>query len=171
MADTTSSSSAHTRSSIFDQRPQDETCDSTDNQHTLNKVFHRSSDDDPLDSLAQFSESSTSYANDEPEDHYHSTSNSSYIQFEVQDDQLHKCTVGSTAQQCTNDYLYIQMELCEQRTLKHWLEENIDRPKQTVLKYFLDIVNAVEHVHDKRKIHRDLKVWLQHMRFICFNDN
>ncbi|XP_047738255.1 LOW QUALITY PROTEIN: eukaryotic translation initiation factor 2-alpha kinase-like [Hyalella azteca] len=55
------------------------------------------------------------------------------------------------------DYLYIQMELCDPKTLKDWLMQNTERPKTKVLKFFLDIVNAVEHVHDKQMMHRDLK--------------
>lgn len=84
---------------------------------------------------------------------------SSNIEFEVQNDPAWATKRGVTIQS-TIEYLYIQMELCERQTLKEWLVKNTERPKQTVLKYFLDIVNAVEHIHEKRMMHRDLKVRL-----------
>ncbi|KAF2369072.1 Protein kinase domain [Trinorchestia longiramus] len=63
---------------------------------------------------------------------------------------------GKTTQQ-SQAYLYIQMELCDTKTLKEWLLRNTERPKPKVLKFFLDIVNAVEHIHDMHMMHRDLK--------------
>uniref|UniRef100_A0A2P2HXH6 non-specific serine/threonine protein kinase n=1 Tax=Hirondellea gigas TaxID=1518452 RepID=A0A2P2HXH6_9CRUS len=55
------------------------------------------------------------------------------------------------------EFLYIQMELCDPSSLKDWLALNNERPMDKVLKYFLDIVRAMEHVHDKQMMHRDLK--------------
>ena len=55
-------------------------------------------------------------------------------------------------------YFYIQMELCQRETLQVWLRKNENRCKKLVLKFFSDIVNAVEHMHDLHIMHRDLKV-------------
>uniref|UniRef100_A0A3P8UDN1 non-specific serine/threonine protein kinase n=1 Tax=Amphiprion percula TaxID=161767 RepID=A0A3P8UDN1_AMPPE len=64
-------------------------------------------------------------------------------------------------------YLYIQMELCDTRTLRVWIDE---RNTQNVKKSLRDfrrreesviiaqqIVSGVEYFHSKRLIHRDLK--------------
>lgn len=56
-------------------------------------------------------------------------------------------------------YLYIQMQLCRKQSLKDWLIENgtsiraVESPR-----IFKQIVEAVEYVHLKGLIHRDLKV-------------
>jgi translation initiation factor 2-alpha kinase 3 len=54
-------------------------------------------------------------------------------------------------------YLYIQQELCHKRTLQHWLKIEKCRNKLQVMKFFAEIVDAVEYVHSKKLIHRDLK--------------
>lgn len=56
-------------------------------------------------------------------------------------------------------FLYIQMELCREKNLKEWLEENRTREKNRILSIFLNIVEAVEYVHKENMIHRDLKVF------------
>lgn len=56
-------------------------------------------------------------------------------------------------------FLYIQMELCREKNLKEWLEENKNREKDLILSIFLNIVEAVEYVHKENMIHRDLKVF------------
>lgn len=55
-------------------------------------------------------------------------------------------------------YLYIQMQLCRKESLKDWLQKNDlnVRTKQTFT-IFKQIVEAVEYVHLKGLIHRDLK--------------
>ncbi|XP_078129318.1 interferon-induced, double-stranded RNA-activated protein kinase-like isoform X2 [Sander vitreus] len=77
---------------------------------------------------------------------------------------------GSTSQSTGNSlvkYLYIQMELCDTRTLRVWIDEkNIQNVKKSLrdskrrdesLTIAQQMVSAVEYIHSKMLIHRDLK--------------
>ncbi|XP_059215936.1 interferon-induced, double-stranded RNA-activated protein kinase [Centropristis striata] len=77
---------------------------------------------------------------------------------------------GSTSQSTGHSsvkYLYIQMELCDTRTLRVWIDEkNMQNVKKSLrdskrreesLTIAYQIVNAVEYFHSKMLIHRDLK--------------
>ena len=56
-------------------------------------------------------------------------------------------------------YLYIQMQLYQEETLKDWLAKNtLSRDRQVVLTIFDEIVCAVDYVHKHGLMHRDLKV-------------
>lgn len=56
-------------------------------------------------------------------------------------------------------YLYIQMQLCRKQSLKDWLQESDNSTRSNAsLSIFKQIVEAVEYVHLKGLIHRDLKV-------------
>lgn len=56
-------------------------------------------------------------------------------------------------------YLYIQMQLCRKQSLKDWLMENGNSVRVIESQgIFKQIVEAVEYVHLKGLIHRDLKV-------------
>lgn len=59
-------------------------------------------------------------------------------------------------------FLYIQMQLCHEKSLKEWLKDNRVRDFGDVLNIFRQILSAVEYVHLQGLIHRDLKVkaWL-----------
>uniref|UniRef100_A0A668A7N9 non-specific serine/threonine protein kinase n=2 Tax=Myripristis murdjan TaxID=586833 RepID=A0A668A7N9_9TELE len=59
-------------------------------------------------------------------------------------------------------YLYIQMELCDKKTLKVWIDEkNTQRRdhkrREEGLVIMKQIVNGVVYIHSKRLLHRDLK--------------
>ncbi|XP_074642739.1 eukaryotic translation initiation factor 2-alpha kinase-like [Tubulanus polymorphus] len=55
-------------------------------------------------------------------------------------------------------YLYIQMQLCRPESLKDWLNNNtLNRNRNELLDIFIQIVGAVEYVHDCGLMHRDLK--------------
>lgn len=73
-----------------------------------------------------------------------------------------ECDTTSNAygdRRTTRHYLYIQMQLCHQNSLREWLKDNT---KNRDIKYILDIfdqiIQAVEYVHLQGLIHRDLKV-------------
>nr|XP_038032671.1 interferon-induced, double-stranded RNA-activated protein kinase isoform X5 [Anas platyrhynchos] len=55
--------------------------------------------------------------------------------------------------------LFIQIEFCEQGTLKNWIENNRLKQKynEMALKKFLQILKGVNYIHSKGLIHRDLK--------------
>ncbi|XP_072247399.1 interferon-induced, double-stranded RNA-activated protein kinase-like [Leuresthes tenuis] len=61
-------------------------------------------------------------------------------------------------------YLYIQMALCDNDTLREWIDkrnskgtvENAKRRRKS-LTFMQQMVSAVEHIHSKKFIHRDLK--------------
>lgn len=55
-------------------------------------------------------------------------------------------------------YLYIQMQLYQEDTLKDWLAKNtLSRDRQRILTLFDEIVCAVDYVHKHGLMHRDLK--------------
>uniref|UniRef100_A0A8D3AE07 non-specific serine/threonine protein kinase n=1 Tax=Scophthalmus maximus TaxID=52904 RepID=A0A8D3AE07_SCOMX len=78
---------------------------------------------------------------------------------------------GSSASQSTRgssvNYLYIQMELCDTRTLRVWIDEKNTADVKTSLRdskrreesltIAEQIVSGVDYIHSKRLIHRDLK--------------
>ncbi|CAG6017643.1 unnamed protein product [Menidia menidia] len=80
-------------------------------------------------------------------------------------------TGSSSASQSSSDsspkYLFIQMELCNVKTLRVWIDEkNVQNPKKSLrdskrrtesLTTAFQMVSGVEYIHSKRLIHRDLK--------------
>lgn len=66
--------------------------------------------------------------------------------------------IFSFPQQVNKTYLYIQMQLCQKHSLKEWLsQKTYTERKDQVIPIFEQIVGAVEYVHLKGLIHRDLK--------------
>nr|XP_040034281.1 interferon-induced, double-stranded RNA-activated protein kinase-like [Gasterosteus aculeatus aculeatus] len=74
-------------------------------------------------------------------------------------------TYGSsqTSSNSSAKYFYIQMELCDTKTLKHWIveknKESLQDSKRREEGHSIteQIVSAVEYIHSKRHVHRDLK--------------
>lgn len=58
-------------------------------------------------------------------------------------------------------YLYIQMQLCRKENLKDWMNRRCtieERERAECLQIFLQIAEAVQFLHGKGLMHRDLKV-------------
>lgn len=58
-------------------------------------------------------------------------------------------------------YLYIQMQLCRKENLKDWMAQRFlpeHREQKQCLDIFLQIAEAVDFLHSKGLMHRDLKV-------------
>uniref|UniRef100_A0A3B4ZQP6 Eukaryotic translation initiation factor 2-alpha kinase 2 n=1 Tax=Stegastes partitus TaxID=144197 RepID=A0A3B4ZQP6_9TELE len=77
------------------------------------------------------------------------------------------CSTSLSSSDSSAKYLYIQMELCDTRTLRVWIDERNTQNAKKSLRDFKrreeslaiaqQIVSGVEYFHSKRLIHRDLK--------------
>ncbi|XP_018118429.1 interferon-induced, double-stranded RNA-activated protein kinase isoform X8 [Xenopus laevis] len=56
-----------------------------------------------------------------------------------------------------NEYLYIQMEFCENGDLRDWISNMKTVDKKKSLDIFRNIVEGVIYIHSEKLIHRDLK--------------
>jgi len=54
-------------------------------------------------------------------------------------------------------YLFIQMEYCEGKTLKEIIENNKNITEQEKWKYIIEILDALDYIHNNNLIHRDIK--------------
>lgn len=69
-------------------------------------------------------------------------------------------------------YLYIQMQLCRKENLKDWMAQRSQpelREHSQCLAIFLQIAEAVDFIHSKGLMHRDLKVGLAYCVYIVLN--
>ncbi|CAI5653677.1 unnamed protein product [Oreochromis niloticus] len=74
------------------------------------------------------------------------------------------CSTSQSSIGSTKKYLYIQMELCDTKTLRHWIDERNKKKSSQKSKRRLEslniaqqMVSGIEYIHSKKLIHRDLK--------------
>ncbi|XP_062422588.1 interferon-induced, double-stranded RNA-activated protein kinase-like isoform X4 [Pungitius pungitius] len=92
---------------------------------------------------------------------------SEYQEHPESTDSSAESSAGYSSSQATDDssakYFYIQLELCDTKTLKDWIDEknkeSLQDPKRREegLRIVQQIVSGVEYIHSKKHIHRDLK--------------
>ena len=61
-----------------------------------------------------------------------------------------------------DNWMYIVMELCQKETLHHKLRRfnqlnHLNLQRNTLLSWFQSVVSAVDYIHSKGHLHRDLK--------------
>ena len=54
-------------------------------------------------------------------------------------------------------YLYIQMEFCDNQTLRSAIDNNLHQDTKRMWKMFREIIEGLHHIHSQGMIHRDLK--------------
>ncbi|XP_075055157.1 serine/threonine-protein kinase Nek3-like isoform X2 [Mixophyes fleayi] len=74
-----------------------------------------------------------------------------------------------------DDHLYIVMEYCDGGDLLETIKHQRGKlfPEQTILQWFVQMCLAVQHIHDKRVLHRDIKsknVFVTERRIIKLGD-
>lgn len=79
---------------------------------------------------------------------------------------LSKNTVEKVKPTSPKVYLYIQMQLCRKENLKDWMSRRCtieERERTECLQIFLQIAEAVDFLHSKGLMHRDLKVCIHRL--------
>ena len=82
------------------------------------------------------------------------------ITFSVNDDDTNDDFDTNVSLGVTSVYLYIEMELCQKKSLREWLDTNHGyngRDPALLNIYFYQILSGVHYIHSKNVIHRDLK--------------
>ncbi|KAM3933009.1 serine/threonine-protein kinase Nek3 [Leptodactylus fuscus] len=74
-----------------------------------------------------------------------------------------------------DDHLYIVMEYCDRGDLLDTIKHQRGKlfPEHTILHWFVQMCLAVQHIHEKRVLHRDIKsknIFLTHTRTIKLGD-
>ncbi|KAL6486791.1 hypothetical protein MHYP_G00034170 [Metynnis hypsauchen] len=72
-------------------------------------------------------------------------------------------SISNSSSGSASEYLYIQMEFCEGKTLREWIDGRNSHPekhlqrRQDALQIMKQALEAVKYIHSKYIIHRDLK--------------
>ncbi|CAK6951763.1 interferon-induced%2C double-stranded RNA-activated protein kinase-like [Scomber scombrus] len=84
-------------------------------------------------------------------------------EYEYRDSAADSSSTTQSTSNSSSQYLYIKMELCDNKTLKDWINEKNketlqdSRRREKSLPIAQQIVSGVELIHSKNFIHRDLK--------------
>ncbi|XP_028983571.1 interferon-induced, double-stranded RNA-activated protein kinase-like isoform X2 [Betta splendens] len=95
--------------------------------------------------------------------YYHCWKEDSKYEEERGDRSTYCSESASTSNMSSSQYLYIQMELCDSKTLRNWIDErnqrteHVSKRSEDSLKIAQQVVTGVEYIHSKKLIHRDLK--------------
>ena len=67
-------------------------------------------------------------------------------------------------------YLYIRMELCQTCNLNHWLDKHRNqRALERCAQILKCLVSAIDHLHSRNYMHRDIKVFLSQESIVNVN--
>ncbi|KAI8785192.1 eukaryotic translation initiation factor 2-alpha kinase 4 [Biomphalaria glabrata] len=67
------------------------------------------------------------------------------------------CDADLTIKEQTEQILFIQMECCDERTLRDTIDDGLCKNKERIWRLFREIIEGLVHIHEKEIIHRDLK--------------
>ena len=91
------------------------------------------------------------------EDDYDESEDACSVEDEEEEDEDDDSYVAFEPNYKELKYLFIQMELCEKRTLRNTIDNNLYLEDKRITKYFKGICDGLCYIHKHNIVHRDLK--------------